>query len=187
MEEHQREEPDRLRLVGHQLGEHARQADRLGAQLAPDERLAGRRAVALVEDQVEHAQHGLEPLRAGPRAAGRGTGCRRRGSSASPGRGAGRASTSGTRKARAISGVRQAAQRAQRERDPRLRRERRVAAREDEAEPVVDGVRLCAPLLRPGRRPPARSRRRGGSSSVFSARRAPAPDPVDRRGCGRSS
>ena len=92
VQEHQREQAERLGLVGHELGEDARQPDRLGRELAPDERLAGRRAVALVEDQVEDPQHARRGAPAAARAAGRGTGSRRRGSSAWPGRAAGRAS-----------------------------------------------------------------------------------------------
>ena len=41
-EQHQREQPQRLRLVGQQVGDDPRQPDRLRAQLAPDERLARR-------------------------------------------------------------------------------------------------------------------------------------------------
>ena len=62
LEEHQGEQPERLRLVGHQLGQDPGQADRLDRQLAADERLAGRGGVALVEDEVEDPQHGIEPL-----------------------------------------------------------------------------------------------------------------------------
>ena len=62
MEEHQGEDAERLGLVGHQLDEDAREADRLAAQLAPDERVAGRRRVALVEDQVDDPEDGLEAL-----------------------------------------------------------------------------------------------------------------------------
>ena len=45
--------------------------------------------------------------------------------------------SSGTRKARAISSVRQAAERAQRQRDLRLEPERRMAAGEDQLQPLV--------------------------------------------------
>src|SRR5262249_53008647 len=53
VEEHEREKPERLWFVGHQLDEDAPEPDRLGRQLAPHERVAGGGAVALVEDQVE--------------------------------------------------------------------------------------------------------------------------------------
>ena len=59
---------------------------------------------------------------------------------------------SGTRKARAISGVVEAADEAQRERDLRLRRERRVAAGEDQLEPFVgnDSLLVLRELLGTG-------------------------------------
>ena len=65
VEEHQRQEPEHLRLVRHQCAEHPDEADRLGRQLAPDEPVAGGRAVALVEHEIEHAQDAIEPFRQG--------------------------------------------------------------------------------------------------------------------------
>ena len=60
-EQQQREQPEHLGLVGHQVGERPRQPDRLrgevGAQQWPR-----RRGVALVEDQVQHGQHRRQPV-----------------------------------------------------------------------------------------------------------------------------
>ena len=62
VEQHQRQQPGRLGLVGEQRDHDPRQADRLGAQLAADQRVAGGRRVALVEDEVEHAEDAVQPL-----------------------------------------------------------------------------------------------------------------------------
>ena len=63
MQQHQREQAGRLGLVRHELGQDAGQADRLARELAPNERLARRGAVALVEDQVQDPEHTVEALR----------------------------------------------------------------------------------------------------------------------------
>src|SRR2546430_1382199 len=62
-EQHEREQPEDLGLVRHQAQENATEADGLGAQLLADERLPRGRLVALVEDQVEHPQDRINPLR----------------------------------------------------------------------------------------------------------------------------
>ena len=53
MQEHQREQAAHLGLVGHQLGEHAPEADRVRGQVQTA-------AVALVEDQVDDGEHRRE-------------------------------------------------------------------------------------------------------------------------------
>ena len=64
VQQHQRQQPARLGLVRHQLGQHAAEADRLAAELARGSaRRADGRRVALVEDQVDDASTGVEPLR----------------------------------------------------------------------------------------------------------------------------
>jgi hypothetical protein len=50
VQQHQREQPVHLGLVGHQLGERAAEPDRLGGEVAAA-------AVALVEDQVDDREH----------------------------------------------------------------------------------------------------------------------------------
>ena len=71
----------------------------------PGQRCAGRRGVAFVEHQVDHAQHASSRARQlGRRRAPR-RGCARRGSSPWRARSAARASARRTRKARAISSV----------------------------------------------------------------------------------
>ena len=75
-EQHQREQPGHLGLVGQQGAQDPRQPDRLGGELVADRRGVGRgREVALVEDQVEHGEHAVHPRSAGrrPRAPGRGS------------------------------------------------------------------------------------------------------------------
>ena len=128
--------PSDLGLVGHELGQRAGQADGLIAQALAHEVGAGGGRVALVEQQVQHAEHrrgalgqqvvgrdpvgdaGVADLALGPHQAlrhgrlgdeeGAGDLCRG-----------------------------QAGEGAQRERDPRLERQRRVAAGEDQPQPVV--------------------------------------------------
>ena len=135
-QQHQREQADRLGLVGQQLRDDPRQPDRLGAQLAPDQRLTRRRVVALVEHEVEHAQHGLEPV-GQPVADGTSYADARladlllRPDEPLGERGLGDEEGAGD------LGRRQAAEGAQGQRDRRLRRERRVAAGEDQSQLVV--------------------------------------------------
>ena len=52
-----------LGLVRHEGDEQAGQPDGLGAQVGAHELAPGRRAVALVEDQVDDAEHGTQPVR----------------------------------------------------------------------------------------------------------------------------
>ena len=186
VQEHQREQAERLGLVGHELGEDARQADRLARELAPNERLARRRAVALVEDQVQDPQDARRGAPGAPRAAAPGTG-----SPASRIFRFARTSrcasvTSGTRKARAISGVVS---------PPSVRSvsatrasgaSAGMAAREDQAQPVVDAVRLDR-LLPPCPRSSPSDLGLALQLLGLLGQAAPAPDAVDRRGSARSS
>ena len=116
---------------------------------AEPERLVGQLAapaVALVEDQVDDREHGREPV--GQQVLGRHA-------ERDPGRRDLRFArtrrcaivASGTRNARAISSVVRPPSVAQRQRDLRLQRERRVAAGEDELEPLVRERRLVHVVL----------------------------------------
>ena len=62
VELHERDERLRLGLARHQARDHARESQGLGRDIRPHPLLARGGQVALVEDQVEHAQHGSEPL-----------------------------------------------------------------------------------------------------------------------------
>ena len=62
VDEHQRQQAERLGLVGHQGAQGPGQPDRLGAQALPHELRAGGGRVALVEQEVEHGQHGGGPV-----------------------------------------------------------------------------------------------------------------------------
>ena len=164
MEQHHRQQAVHLGLVGHQLGERPAEPDRLGREVAAA-------AVALVEDQVDDREHRGEPV--GQQVVGR-----------HPERDPGRpilrfARTSrwaivgsGTRNARAISGGGQAAERPQGERHLGLGAERRVAAGEDQLEPLVRERRVVhrSVLRRLGHLEQPRLRGQG----------ALAADPVDR-------
>jgi hypothetical protein len=136
LQQHQREQPARLRLARHQPGQRPRQPDRLRAQLRPDHARARGRAVALVEQQVQHGQHPGRAL--GEEAGGRHPVRDRRVADLALGaddplrhRGLGHQQRAGD------LGGSQPGQRPQRERDPRLERQGRVAAGEDEPEPVI--------------------------------------------------
>ena len=163
LQQHEREQPRDLGL-GQQLQQQPSQPDRLARHVVPRERRARRRRIAFVEHEVDHAQHGVQPLRQ--------LGARRhlvRDARVADLRlGAhdalGERGRAGEKGARDLLG-REPAHFAQRERDLRVRRQRRVAAREDEPQPVVlDAlvVRRRAPRrwLRPARRRP-RARRSG--------------------------
>jgi microcompartment protein CcmK/EutM len=63
VQEEQAEKADRFWLVVHQLDEQPGEADRLSAEVAPDQVGAGRGAVALVEERVEDYEHSTKPLR----------------------------------------------------------------------------------------------------------------------------
>src|SRR5690606_17632729 len=61
LQQHQREQPYRLGL-GQQLDEQTAEPDRLLRQIAAGQGLARRREVALVEHEIDDAQHAVEPL-----------------------------------------------------------------------------------------------------------------------------
>ena len=136
MKQHQRENAGRLGLVGHEAHQHARQADRLVAELAPHQRVGARGEVALVEDQIERGQDRAQPLgQVGVR--------RDRVGDAGPADLALRADEplrhGGLRHEECARHLRggEPAERPERERDLGLRRERRVAAGEEEPQAVV--------------------------------------------------
>ena len=62
MQQHQRQQTERFGLVGHQLHQCPGQADRLRAQAGPDQLGPGGGGVALVEQQVQHGEHGAGPF-----------------------------------------------------------------------------------------------------------------------------
>ena len=66
---HQRHQPVDLGLVRREGGQDAAEPQRLGAELGAEPVLAGGGRVALVEDEVDHLEHGAEP--GGPVVAGR--------------------------------------------------------------------------------------------------------------------
>ena len=61
-EHEQREQPEHLCLVRHQLGEQSGEPDRLGAQIVARQRIATARRVSLVVDQVDDGEYGSEPI-----------------------------------------------------------------------------------------------------------------------------
>ena len=140
--EHQGEQPADLVLVGHQLHEQPAEADGLLGELG-----SRRAGVPLREDQVDHGEHAVEPLgkvrRLGDPVGDAGVGDpllgaqqplahRRLADQEHPGHLLGR----------------QPRDDLERERDPRLHRQRWMAAGEDEPEPVVgDGTVVHCGLL----------------------------------------
>ena len=128
----------------------AGEADRLGAKLAADERLARSRRVALVEDEIERGEHRGEAIgklvvgRDDVRDAGAGDLALRADEPLLHRR-------LGGQERAGDFGRLQAAERAQRQGDPRLRRERRMAAGEDQPQPIVrDGAVVDLVLLAQG-------------------------------------
>ena len=61
-QEHEREQAEHLGLGRHQRVEHARQANRLVAQVGPRECRSGRRNIALIEDQVQDRADVIDAL-----------------------------------------------------------------------------------------------------------------------------
>ena len=177
LEQEQREQAERLGLVGHQHAEELREPDRLGAQLAPDERVAGGRGVPLVEDEVEHAEHVREAL--GEQVVGRHAERNPRLANAAL-----RADEPlgerplGNEERAGDLGCREAGDLAQREGHSGVDRERRVAAREEQREALVRdrahvGVLLGRNVLEPG------------EQLGLACERPVAPDPVDGAVAGR--
>jgi hypothetical protein len=136
VQQHQRQQAAHLGLVGHQRPEQARQADRLVAEVAPHDRVRARGEIALVEDQVQHPQQRAQPV--GQLVVGRHL--VRDARVADLALGAHDALLHGLlahqEGARDLLS-REAAERAQRERNARLGRERRVAAGEEQPQAVV--------------------------------------------------
>ena len=62
MQEHEGEEAGDLARVGEEPAQQAREAHPLAAEVAAHERVAGGGRVALVEDQIDHPQHAVQPL-----------------------------------------------------------------------------------------------------------------------------
>ena len=166
-------EPEHLRLVRHEHREELRRAGSPRRRAA--RAVTGRGRVALVEDEVDRRRARAQPLRQQMRPAAPATGCppsrifrfARTSRCASVG--------SGTRKARAISGVVRARRAALSvSATCELGGERRVAAGEDQLEPLVGDRRSPRP---PGRMGPAPRAVRGAPSCARASARA---------GCGRS-
>ncbi|RAO53578.1 hypothetical protein ONO86_01495 [Micromonospora noduli] len=158
-EQHQRQQSGDLGVLGHQPAHQPGQPDRLGGQVGAQQPGPGGAGVPLREDQVEHVQHGGEPvgaLRAGGRREPQPTVTDPLLAPTDP---PGHRRLRHQERARHLGGA-QPAHRPQGERDLRRRRQRRVAAQEQQDERVV-GVRRRtvggggAPLLRqhpPGHR-----------------------------------
>ena len=129
VQQHERQQPVRLGLVGHQRREREGEPDRLVGEVVAA-------AVALVVDQVEDREHRREPL---GQQLGRGHPER---DPREPDLALGPHQPLGHRGLLDQEGLRdlgrrEPAERPQRERDLRVERERRMAAREDELEALV--------------------------------------------------
>ena len=61
-EQHEGEEADGFGLVGHELGEHASEADGFTREVDAGEAVAGGRGVPFGVDEVDRGQHGVEPV-----------------------------------------------------------------------------------------------------------------------------
>ena len=163
MQQHQREQPEHLGLVGHQRRQHAGEADRLPAQVAAHELVRAGRRVALVEDQVERRQHGAQPVRQLVVGRHHVRDVRGLDLALGPHQPLRHRRLRDEERARDL-GRRQPAEGAQRERHLRLGRERGMAAGEDQPQAVVGdrhAVLLVVRLLRwrPQRLEPRQDRR----------------------------
>jgi hypothetical protein len=176
-EQHQRHQPGRLGLAGHQREHDLGQPDRLGGEVVAREVLARRRGVALVEHEVEDGEHGGQ-------AVGQRVGA------GHPDRDARRADLAlgaheplgdrrlGHEQAACDLGHREAAHQAQRQRHLRVERQRRVTAGEHQREALVR-QRLVLPgqlghdLLE-----------LAGQLGLLVAQHRLAPQPVDRAPAG---
>ena len=143
VQQHQREQPPYLGVVGHQPGQQKPEADRLDAQLIAHQPIALGGRVALVEDEIHDSQHAAQALgellvgghaiadvRIGDLALGAHDALAHR--------------RLGDQERARDLGRGQAAQRAQRQCDPRAQIERRMAAGEDQPQPVIDDGALLA-------------------------------------------
>ena len=142
MQEHEREQARGLGVVGHQRREEPAEADGLVAELRAHEAVVVARGVALVEHEVDDGEDAGEAV--GQRVVGRDAVGDRglRDLALGADEALGHRRLGHEERARDL-GRRQAAERAQRQGDARLDRERRVTAREDEPQPVVrDGALL---------------------------------------------
>ncbi len=140
VQQHQREQPAHLRFIRHQLGEGAAEPDRLAREIAAA-------PVALVEDQVDDCQHRGQTVRQQMRRRDTERDARR------PDLRLGTDEPLGHRLVRDEEGAGnlldgQPAERAQRQRDLRVERERRMAAREQQLQPLVGNRRLVHLVLR---------------------------------------
>jgi hypothetical protein len=140
MGQQQREQPQRLRLVGHQLGDDRGEPERLGAERAAHVSITGAARVPLVEDEVDDIEHGLETC--GERFVGRHPERNVRGADLGLGarkplrhRGLGH-----EERMRDLRG-RQAAEQPQGERDLRFTGKRWMAAGRDQPQPLVRHAR----------------------------------------------
>jgi hypothetical protein len=169
VQEHQREQCLRLGLVRHQRREGASEPDRLGGEVAAA-------AVALVEDQVDDGEHRGQAVGQQVRRRDAERDARRLDLALRAHEPLRHGRVGHEESARDLL-RRQAAERAQRERDLRVERERRMAAREDQLEPLVGEGRLVVHRVLhcfgDGQEPRLRSER------------PVAADPVDRPVAGR--
>ena len=165
VQQHQREQAQHLGVVGHQPAQQPAEADRLAAQLAAHQPVALAGRVALVEDQVDDAQHAAQAV-GQLLVGGHAVGDVRVGDLALRAHEPLAHRRLGDEERARDLARRQAAQRAQRERHARRQIQRRMAAGEDQPQPVVDDRARLAHR----RDAPAESRR--ASSASRSARSA---------------
>ena len=180
--QHQRQQPGNLGLGRHQPAQHPAQPDRLRRQPLPDQVRAGRGRVALVEQQVEHAEHARQAVRQQVRG---------RHPVGDPGAGdlllgpdqpLGHGRLAGQERPGDLR-CGQAGQRAQRQRDPGLERQRRVAAGEHQPQPVVRNPAVVGLHLE--RRTRIRLNRQRGDLAELGRPDRPAAQHVDGPVAGR--
>jgi hypothetical protein len=141
VQQHQRQQTPHLGVVGHQPGQQVPEPDRLLAQLPAHEAIAPGGRIALVEDQIHHPQHASQAV--GQLLVGRhpigDVRVRDLALGADDPLAHGRL---GDQEGAGDLARRHPPERPQRERHPRRHVQRRMAAGEDQPQPVVDNRAL---------------------------------------------
>ena len=175
VQQHQAQQPDGFRF-GQQFRQQAPEADGLGGKIGARQRFAGGRRIAFVENEIEHVQHGVEALRQ-LLARGHLIWDVRLGDFAFGAHDALRQRRRRHQKCACDFLRGQAADFAQRQGDTRVRRQRRMAASKNQAQPVIFEAVLRVQVITRVRRFPAfQMIGEGGQRGV---KACPAAQPVD--------
>ena len=164
LEQHQRQQAAGFAFPGHQLGQRPGQPDRLPAQVLPDQVLPGAGRVPLVEQQIQHSQHASGALRQQVRRRHLVRDARIADLVLGPDQPLGHGRLRDQERAGDLRGG-QPGQCAQGQRHPGVQRERRMAAGEDQPQPVVGELAAAVTVV------PTRGRPGGAATARAGQRR----------------